>query len=158
MHPASADCNSQGCRSQAQHTATERAAGATQHALCSHLPVQGDYRTAHSRLITYAEEIAFFEGSQREQNIITALFDKLFKHAAWVHKLHGLVGSELTPVSLCACRNSFVSLCLVPATQRLHQRSICFCLQFWISIWPNTVPQSLAMLSSACQSSSRVSR
>jgi ATP-binding cassette subfamily D (ALD) protein 3 len=29
--------------------------------------LQGNYRTAHSRLITYSEEIAFFEGSQREQ-------------------------------------------------------------------------------------------
>ena len=57
--------------------------------------LQGDYRTAHSRLITYAEEIAFFEGSQREQNIITSLFDRLFKHTAYVHTLHGLIGSAI---------------------------------------------------------------
>jgi hypothetical protein len=39
-------------------------------------------------------QIAFFEGSAREQSIIVRLFERLFKHTAFVNKLHGLVGSE----------------------------------------------------------------
>lgn len=54
--------------------------------------LSGIYRTAHSRLITYSEEIAFFEGSEREKQIITKLFDDLFAHSSYVNGLHGLNG------------------------------------------------------------------
>jgi len=52
----------------------------------------GIYRTAHSRLITYSEEIAFFEGAEREKQIISKLFDDLFQHSTYVNRLHGLNG------------------------------------------------------------------
>jgi ATP-binding cassette subfamily D (ALD) protein 3 len=44
--------------------------------------LEGDYRTAHSRLITNSEEISFFDGASREKSILTGMFDKLYKHIA----------------------------------------------------------------------------
>merc|ERR550537_462968 len=43
--------------------------------------LSGNYRTAHSRLITNAEEIAFYEGGARERSIIRQRFDALYWHA-----------------------------------------------------------------------------
>ena len=40
----------------------------------------GNYRTAHSRLITNAEEIAFYEGGSRERSIIGQRFKALYWH------------------------------------------------------------------------------
>jgi ABC-type uncharacterized transport system fused permease/ATPase subunit len=36
--------------------------------------LDGDYRMAQQRLITNSEEIAFYDGSKREKEIITRLF------------------------------------------------------------------------------------
>mmetsp|Transcript_14929 Transcript_14929/g.20864 ORF Transcript_14929/g.20864 Transcript_14929/m.20864 type:complete len:700 (-) Transcript_14929:69-2168(-) len=54
--------------------------------------LEGDYRTAHQRLITNAEEIAFYDGSKKERLIINRLFNEIFKHALYYHKLKALVG------------------------------------------------------------------
>jgi len=40
----------------------------------------GNYRTAHARLITHAEEIAFYEGGPRERSIIRQRFDAVYWH------------------------------------------------------------------------------
>ena len=40
----------------------------------------GNYRTAHSRLIAHAEEIAFYEGAGRERSIIRQRFDAVYWH------------------------------------------------------------------------------
>ncbi len=53
---------------------------------------EGNYRTAHSRLIVYAEEIAFYEGAERERGIITTMFDTLFRHHAKLEGLKTVVG------------------------------------------------------------------
>lgn len=44
--------------------------------------LEGDYRTAHSRLITNSEEISFFDGANRERAILTTMFDRLYAHVA----------------------------------------------------------------------------
>lgn len=56
--------------------------------------LEGDYRTAHQRLITNSEEIAFYDGSDREKAIITRLFTAVFLHARHSYYLQYLVGSE----------------------------------------------------------------
>ncbi len=53
---------------------------------------EGMYRTAHSRLIVYAEEIAFFEGAEREREIIGGLFNNLFEHHRQLEWLKAIVG------------------------------------------------------------------
>jgi len=54
--------------------------------------LDGDYRTAHQRLITNAEEIAFYDGSKKERHIINRLFNEIYLHTGYVLRLKGLVG------------------------------------------------------------------
>jgi len=52
--------------------------------------LEGNYRTAHQRLIYNAEEIAFYDGSRKERLIINRLFNDLYFHAKqtqWVKAL-----------------------------------------------------------------------
>ncbi|KAL5017351.1 hypothetical protein ScPMuIL_006940 [Solemya velum] len=42
--------------------------------------LEGEYRYVNSRLITNSEEIAFYQGNQREKGIIIATFNKLVAH------------------------------------------------------------------------------
>eukprot|EP01114_Cavostelium_apophysatum_P013429 TRINITY_DN3254_c0_g1_i1.p1 TRINITY_DN3254_c0_g1~~TRINITY_DN3254_c0_g1_i1.p1 ORF type:complete len:733 (+),score=209.45 TRINITY_DN3254_c0_g1_i1:91-2289(+) len=54
--------------------------------------LEGNYRTAHQRLISNAEEIAFYDGSEKERTIINRLFANIFNHSSYVFYLRGLVG------------------------------------------------------------------
>ncbi|KAJ3311471.1 hypothetical protein HDU76_003113 [Blyttiomyces sp. JEL0837] len=42
--------------------------------------LEGDFRTAHSRLITNAEEIAFYHGGELEKSILNRTYLRLIKH------------------------------------------------------------------------------
>jgi len=54
--------------------------------------LEGRYRTAHQRLITCSEEIAFFDGSQREKAIINDSLQSIFQHISYFRYLKGLIG------------------------------------------------------------------
>eukprot|EP01132_Coremiostelium_polycephalum_P005701 gene5701-7095_t len=54
--------------------------------------LEGNYRTVHQRLITNAEEIAFYDGSRKERQIINLSFGDIFKHTSYVSYLKCLVG------------------------------------------------------------------
>eukprot|EP01118_Nematostelium_gracile_P014803 TRINITY_DN5847_c0_g1_i4.p1 TRINITY_DN5847_c0_g1~~TRINITY_DN5847_c0_g1_i4.p1 ORF type:complete len:695 (-),score=231.46 TRINITY_DN5847_c0_g1_i4:90-2174(-) len=54
--------------------------------------LEGDYRTAHQRLIVNAEEIAFYDGSSKEKTIINRLFNQIYQHTSYVLGLKGLIG------------------------------------------------------------------
>jgi len=54
--------------------------------------LEGRYRTAHQRLITCSEEIAFFDGSEREKEIINDCLHSIFQHVSYFRYLKGLVG------------------------------------------------------------------
>ncbi|KYQ92710.1 ABC transporter D family protein [Tieghemostelium lacteum] len=54
--------------------------------------LEGNYRTVHQRLITNAEEIAFYDGSTKERQIINLSFGDIFKHSTYVSYLKCLVG------------------------------------------------------------------
>jgi ABC-type multidrug transport system fused ATPase/permease subunit len=54
--------------------------------------LSGNYRTAHSRLIAHAEEIAFYEGGLRERSIVRQRFDALYWHSRRVATLKLNVG------------------------------------------------------------------
>jgi len=54
--------------------------------------LEGNYRTAHQRLIANSEEIAFYDGSEKEKVIINRLFQLLYNHEGYVYYLRGLVG------------------------------------------------------------------
>eukprot|EP01046_Picozoa_sp_COSAG06_P002632 COSAG06_NODE_95_length_24425_cov_882.571035_9_plen_491_part_00 len=52
----------------------------------------GNYRTAHARLITHAEEIAFYEGGARERSIIRQRFDAVYWHMRHIATKSAAVG------------------------------------------------------------------
>jgi len=54
--------------------------------------LEGSYRTAHQRLISNSEEIAFYDGSEKERTILNGLFLNIFKHSSYVYYLKCLVG------------------------------------------------------------------
>jgi ATP-binding cassette, subfamily D (ALD), member 3 len=54
--------------------------------------LEGDFRYAHSRLINYAEEIAFYGGNTREKNFLNSVFDKLFNHSASIFTKQASLG------------------------------------------------------------------
>lgn len=54
--------------------------------------LEGNYRMAHQRLITNAEEIAFYDGSLREKNIINQAFIAVYCHTSYVNYLKLLMG------------------------------------------------------------------
>ncbi|KAJ9079152.1 ATP-binding cassette long-chain fatty acid transporter pxa1 [Entomophthora muscae] len=49
--------------------------------------LEGEYRGAHSRLITNAEEIAFYNGGALEKSILEKAYFKLIKHVNSVYKV-----------------------------------------------------------------------
>eukprot|EP01012_Entosiphon_sulcatum_P020984 TRINITY_DN2580_c0_g1_i1.p1 TRINITY_DN2580_c0_g1~~TRINITY_DN2580_c0_g1_i1.p1 ORF type:complete len:727 (-),score=112.11 TRINITY_DN2580_c0_g1_i1:15-2195(-) len=54
--------------------------------------LEGFYRTAHTRLVANAEEIAFYDGSPKEKTIIEQALHKIYQHVAYVRKSKGWVG------------------------------------------------------------------
>jgi ATP-binding cassette subfamily D (ALD) long-chain fatty acid import protein len=50
--------------------------------------LEGEFRTAHSRLITNAEEIAFYHGGDLEKSILNRTYLKLIKHINSMYSRH----------------------------------------------------------------------
>lgn len=53
--------------------------------------LEGYYRTAHQRLITNSEEIAFYDGSAKEKIIITQSLQAIFEHVSYFRYLKSIV-------------------------------------------------------------------
>jgi ABC-type uncharacterized transport system fused permease/ATPase subunit len=53
--------------------------------------LEGEFRTAHQRLITNSEEIAFYDGSFREKTIINSALQAIYRHVCYVRYLRSLV-------------------------------------------------------------------
>ncbi|ORX90565.1 hypothetical protein K493DRAFT_265613 [Basidiobolus meristosporus CBS 931.73] len=49
--------------------------------------LEGDFRSAHTRLITNAEEIAFYHGANLEKSILNRAYQHLIRHVNRVYKL-----------------------------------------------------------------------
>lgn len=49
--------------------------------------LEGSFRSAHSRIITNAEEIAFYNGAELEQNILQKLYLRLCRHVNHTYKI-----------------------------------------------------------------------
>lgn len=49
--------------------------------------LEGDFRAAHTRLITNAEEIAFYNGAELEHSILNKAYMKLIKHINSIYKI-----------------------------------------------------------------------
>lgn len=48
--------------------------------------LEGDFRTSHSRLITNAEEIAFYNGGPRELTILDKTYRTLIRHINRIYR------------------------------------------------------------------------
>lgn len=44
--------------------------------------LEGSFRTAHQRLITNSEEIAFYQGAERERRLISESLNDIMRHAS----------------------------------------------------------------------------
>lgn len=49
--------------------------------------LEGDFRSAHSRLITNAEEIAFYGGAPLEKSILTRAYLRLIRHINSIYRI-----------------------------------------------------------------------
>ena len=49
--------------------------------------LEGDFRSAHSRLITNAEEIGFYNGEELEKNLLDRTYGRLIKHINSTYKI-----------------------------------------------------------------------
>ncbi|KAI8357023.1 ABC transporter transmembrane region 2-domain-containing protein [Mortierella sp. GBAus27b] len=49
--------------------------------------LEGDFRSAHTRLITNAEEIAFYNGAELEHSILTKTYRRLIRHINSIYKI-----------------------------------------------------------------------
>ncbi|ORX52818.1 hypothetical protein DM01DRAFT_1306547 [Hesseltinella vesiculosa] len=49
--------------------------------------LEGDFRNAHTRLITNAEEVAFYNGADLEHSILNKTYLRLIKHVNYIYKL-----------------------------------------------------------------------
>jgi len=49
--------------------------------------LEGDFRGAHGRLITNAEEVAFYNGSAIEESILNRAFKRLVKHVGSIYRV-----------------------------------------------------------------------
>jgi ATP-binding cassette subfamily D (ALD) long-chain fatty acid import protein len=58
--------------------------------------LEGDYRNAHSRLITNAEEIAFYNGAEIEMGVLHKTFTKLIRHVNGIYKVIHPSGDLMT--------------------------------------------------------------
>ncbi|KAF9404916.1 hypothetical protein BGZ94_003878, partial [Podila epigama] len=47
----------------------------------------GDFRSAHTRLITNAEEVAFYNGAELEHSILTRTYKRLIRHINSIYKI-----------------------------------------------------------------------
>eukprot|EP00696_Hemimastix_kukwesjijk_P004274 gnl/Hemi2/15273_TR5142_c0_g28_i1.p1 gnl/Hemi2/15273_TR5142_c0_g28~~gnl/Hemi2/15273_TR5142_c0_g28_i1.p1 ORF type:complete len:612 (-),score=123.20 gnl/Hemi2/15273_TR5142_c0_g28_i1:223-2058(-) len=54
--------------------------------------LEGDFRGCHTRLIQHAEEIAFYNGGEKEKLVINRSYAQLDKHAGELHGLRGFMG------------------------------------------------------------------
>lgn len=54
--------------------------------------LEGFYRTAHTRLVANAEEIAFYDGSPKEHGIIAQALGRIHQHVSRVRRTKGWVG------------------------------------------------------------------
>ena len=73
--------------------------------------LEGKYRFAHSRVITHSEEIAFYQGAERERQILNGAFEQVAKHLKYTHKLrffNGIFDSVL--VKYCATQLAYILL------------------------------------------------
>jgi len=73
--------------------------------------LEGDFRFNHSRIITHAEEIAFYGGSEREKSLVNSAFQAIRRHAGKVYRLrfeNGVVDSIL--VKYCATMTAYFLL------------------------------------------------
>lgn len=73
--------------------------------------LEGDFRFHHARIITHAEEIAFYGGHERERGVINSSFDAITKHIRKVYQMrfaNGVVDSIL--VKYCATMTAYLLL------------------------------------------------
>ncbi|KAJ3312114.1 hypothetical protein HDV04_003368 [Boothiomyces sp. JEL0838] len=49
--------------------------------------LEGDFRSAHSRLITNAEEIGFYNGEELEKSILDKTYSRLIKHINYIYQI-----------------------------------------------------------------------
>jgi ATP-binding cassette subfamily D (ALD) protein 3 len=54
--------------------------------------LEGDFRYTHSRLINYAEEVAFYGGNKREKNYMNTVFDRLYNHSSGIFQKQASLG------------------------------------------------------------------
>jgi ABC-type uncharacterized transport system fused permease/ATPase subunit len=99
--------------------------------------LEGNYRYTHSRLITNAEEIAFYGGHEIEQRSLTSAYLQLVKHMNSVFRLrilHGMVeGFFMKYVCTCTCSLSIsqslslsLSLCVCVCVCVFHSLTLVF--------------------------------
>jgi ATP-binding cassette subfamily D (ALD) protein 3 len=54
--------------------------------------LEGDYRYVHSRLINYAEEVAFYGAQKKEKQTMDSAFERLYKHSSNIFKKQAWLG------------------------------------------------------------------
>jgi ATP-binding cassette subfamily D (ALD) long-chain fatty acid import protein len=54
--------------------------------------LEGDYRYVHSRLINYAEEVAFYSAQKKEKQTMDNAFERLYKHSKNIFKKQAWLG------------------------------------------------------------------
>ncbi|KAF9973410.1 ATP-binding cassette sub- D member 3 [Actinomortierella ambigua] len=73
--------------------------------------LEGDFRFNHSRIIAHSEEIAFYNGAEREKHGVNSSFDKIVRHVRKVYTLrfaNGIFDSVL--VKYCATMTAYYLL------------------------------------------------
>ncbi|KAF9945238.1 ATP-binding cassette sub- D member 3 [Mortierella alpina] len=73
--------------------------------------LEGDFRFAHSRIIAHSEEIAFYNGAEREKEGVNSSFDKIARHVRKVYTMrfaNGILDSVL--VKYCATMTAYYLL------------------------------------------------
>ncbi|KAI7862588.1 ABC transporter transmembrane region 2-domain-containing protein [Spinellus fusiger] len=73
--------------------------------------LEGDFRYAHSRIITHSEEIAFYGGGEREKEGVNGTFQKIANHVRKVYTLRFLNGIfDSVLVKYCATMTAYYLL------------------------------------------------
>ncbi|KAF9216728.1 ATP-binding cassette sub- D member 3 [Podila verticillata] len=73
--------------------------------------LEGDFRFTHSRIIAHSEEIAFYNGAEREKEGVNSSFDKIVRHVRKVYTMrfaNGILDSVL--VKYCATMTAYYLL------------------------------------------------